>query len=108
MCAPSGVRILLSIATLSGWRVYEADVKEAFLHAGPSERPIYARKPMESSDKKWFFWVLKAATYGLVHTHIKWETQIDMSLLSLCLSAITCFNTAILHGEAQISRPAAR
>lgn len=106
MCAPTVVRVLLSMATLSGWRVSTADVKEAFLQAGPAERPVYVPPPMESRYKKRFFWLIKAPAYGFVNANSKWKTQSDTLLLSPGLVTSNCRTTDILHEESQCSGPA--
>lgn len=88
MCAPTGVLLLLSLATLLQWRISKADVKSAFLQTGPAENPVYVRPPYEIQDKRRFYWLLQAAAYGLVNGNAKWHTQSDHLLLSLGLSRV--------------------
>lgn len=52
MCSPSGLIIVLSVASLKGWRITKADVKAEFLHTGAALRDVYVIPPRESSEKE--------------------------------------------------------
>lgn len=41
MCPPTGIRIILSIATLKAWKLYKADVKLAFVQNWSAQREVY-------------------------------------------------------------------
>ena len=51
MCAPMGIRLLISIATIYKWRLTKVDVKSAFLQTGAAERQVFVIPPRESSDR---------------------------------------------------------
>lgn len=84
MCSPSGVRIVLSIASLRGWRLSKADVKSAFLQTGKAQRDVYVVPPRESLDRR-NRWLLLTAAYGLVNANAKWQDQSDTLLHELGL-----------------------
>lgn len=80
-CPPTGLRILESIASVHGWRVYKADVSAAFLQTGKAERDVYVRPPRESPAKTTHLWLLLTASHGLVNANAKWQNQSDELLL---------------------------
>lgn len=82
-CTPTGIRVLLSLATLYEWRISKIDVTSAFLQTGHAERDVHVRPPAESYQRKWFLWLLNSATYGLVNDIAKWQVHSDQILLDL-------------------------
>ena len=84
MCSPSGIRIILAFAALKGWIVTKADVKAAFLQTGLALRDVYVIPPRECTNKN-VYWLLLAATYGLVNANAKWQSQSDQLFKELGL-----------------------
>lgn len=76
MCAPMGIRIVLMLASLCGWKVAKADVKSAFLQTGRAARDVYVVPPRESKQKN-VLWLLLSAAYGLVNSNAKWQVLSD-------------------------------
>lgn len=80
-CAPTGIRILLSLATLFQCCLAKIDFESAFLQNGIAKRDVYVVPPRESNDKK-ILWLLLTASYGLVNANAKWQEQSDELFLS--------------------------
>lgn len=80
-CPPTGIRILLSLATLFQWCLAKIDFESAFLQTGRAKRDVYVVPPRESNHKN-FLWLLLTASYGLVNANAKWQEQSDELLLS--------------------------
>lgn len=66
MCSPTGVRMVLLIASLEKWRLTNADVKAAFIQTVQAQRNVYAIPPKESTDDG-FVWLLITVAYGLAN-----------------------------------------
>ena len=78
------IRLLLAIAAQMNWRVYQLDVKSAFLN-GILQEEIYVEQPeafvKKGEEAKVF--LLKKALYGLKQAPRAWYNKIDEHLLSL-------------------------
>ena len=88
MCAPMGVRLLISIAAVKKWRITKVDVKSAFLQTGAAERQVFVIPPGESKDRFKSLWLLLTASYGLVNANAKFQALADDLLLDLGLSRV--------------------
>ena len=90
------IRLLLSIVAQMNWRVYQLDVKSAFLNEILQEE-IYVEQPegfvKKGEEDKVF--LLKKALYGLKQAPRAWYSKIDEHLLSLgikkSLSEVTLY-----------------
>lgn len=87
MCAPTFVRILLSLSTMFKWRLTKIDVKSAFLQTGSAERDVYVRPPHESAIKS-HYWLLLTAAYGLVNANAKWQVLSDSLFCDIGLTQL--------------------
>ncbi|KAF7810363.1 Retrovirus-related Pol polyprotein from transposon TNT 1-94 [Senna tora] len=78
------IRLLLALAAHKGWKVYQLDVKSAFLN-GVLEERIYIEQPegfvIEDAAKK--VYLLKKALYGLKQAPRAWYARIDGYLANL-------------------------
>ena len=81
-CPPTGIRMLLSLATIMKWPVAKIDFKSAFLQTGFAQRDVYVVPPRESRTKN-HYWLLLTAAYGLVNANAKWQNAIDNYLTTL-------------------------
>ena len=75
---------MLAIAAQQGWKVFQLDVKSAFLN-GVLKQEIYVQQPesyMELGEEHKVY-RLKKALYGLKQAPRAWYTKIDEHLLSL-------------------------
>jgi len=77
---PTELRIVESIASLFGWKMYKADVKAAFLQTGSAGRDVYVKPLRESGMKSTHLWLLLTVAYGLVNVNAKWKVQSDKRL----------------------------
>ena len=70
---PAIVRIILSLAVTSGWRLHQLDVKNAFLHGFLNEE-VYMEQPPGYTDPHFPQHVccLKRALYGLKQAPQAW------------------------------------
>eukprot|EP00253_Pinus_taeda_P027469 PITA_27469 len=76
------VRAVLSIAAQNKWRVYQMDVKSAFLN-GVLEEEVYVEQPLgyEKKGEEHKVCKLKKALYGLKQAPRAWYSRIDSYLL---------------------------
>ncbi|CAL5381550.1 unnamed protein product [Camellia sinensis] len=78
------IRLLLAIAAQKDWKIYQLDVKSAFLN-GFLQEEIYVEQPegfvMQGHEDK--VYLLKKALYGLKQAPRAWYSRIDSHLLSL-------------------------
>jgi hypothetical protein len=58
------IRILLAYATYHGFKLYQMDVKSAFLN-GPIQEKVYVEQPPSFEDSEYY--KLFKALYGLKH-----------------------------------------
>lgn len=80
---PTTIRLILSIAVSSSWRITHLDVNNAFLH-GDLEEEIYMRQPIgfEQGDPT-LVCKLNKAIYGLKQASRSWFITIQSALLAL-------------------------
>ncbi|KAE8666818.1 hypothetical protein F3Y22_tig00112491pilonHSYRG00346 [Hibiscus syriacus] len=78
------VRLLLALATQKGWKIFQLDVKSAFLN-GYLQEEIYVEQPegFEVDGEVNKVYLLKKALYGLKQAPRAWYARIDEHLLSL-------------------------
>ena len=96
------IRLLLAIAAQMNWRVYQLDVKSAFLN-GILQEEIYVERPegfMKKGEQAKVF-LLTKAIYGLKQAPRAWYSKIDEHLLSLgfkkaCLKPLFMSNIRIM------------
>nr|CAN61640.1 hypothetical protein VITISV_021909 [Vitis vinifera] len=79
---PATVRIILSLAVTSGWRLHQLDVKNAFLHGFLNEE-VYMEQPPGYTDPQFPQHVcrLKRALYGLKQAPRAWFHRFSSFLL---------------------------
>ena len=90
------IRLLLAIAAQKGWKVFQLDVKSAFLN-GVLPEEVYVDQPegfvKQGEEDK--VYLLKKALYGLKQAPRAWYSRIDDHLLSLgfikSLSEVTLY-----------------
>lgn len=81
--APTGLRLLESIASVFGWTISQADVKVAFLQIGEAQTSLYVRLPRKSKLKYSYLWLLLTASYGLVNANAKWKNHSNVVILEI-------------------------
>ena len=86
-CPPLGMRILLSTSVLCNFFITKVDIKSAFLQSGEAQRDVYVVPPRESA-KKYFYWLLKVASYGLVNANAKWKSHSNNTLFCMGLEVV--------------------
>ena len=90
------IRLLLAIAAQKGWKVYQLDVKSAFLN-GFLEEEIYVEQPegFVVKGQEDDVYLLKKALYGLKQAPRAWYSRIDEHLMQLgfrkSLSEVTLY-----------------
>ena len=76
------IRMLLAVATQKGWKIFQLDVKSAFLN-GYMHEEIFVEQPkgfvMGGEEEK--VYLLKKALYGLKQAPRAWYSRIDEHLL---------------------------
>lgn len=70
-CPPTGIRIVLSVSALFGWKVKRADAKGAFLKIGKARRHVYVIPHTEIIMRSTHRWLLLVAAYGLFNSGAK-------------------------------------
>ncbi|GJS34280.1 retrovirus-related pol polyprotein from transposon RE1 [Tanacetum coccineum] len=82
------VRIILSLAVINQWKLYQLDVKNAFLH-GHLNETVYMEQPLGFSDPGYPNHVcqLKKAIYGLKQASRAWFQCLNMFLTT---NGFTC------------------
>jgi hypothetical protein len=78
------IRMVLAIATKHNWKVYQMDVKSAFLN-GYLEEEVYVQQPpgYEVKGKKYKVYMLKKALYGLKQAPRAWYSKIDSYMIKI-------------------------
>ncbi|KAL4019983.1 hypothetical protein IC575_018747 [Cucumis melo] len=78
------IRLLFAIAAQKGWKLYQLDVKSAFLN-GVLQEEIYVEQPegCEKQGERNKVYLLKKALYGLKQAPRAWYSKIDEHFLSL-------------------------
>ncbi|XP_011010893.1 PREDICTED: uncharacterized protein LOC105115645 [Populus euphratica] len=81
---PTTVRLILSLAIASGWRLHQLDVNNAFLHGFLNEE-VYMEQPLGYIDPLFsqHFYHLKRALYGLKQALCTWFHCFDSFLHTL-------------------------
>ena len=78
------IRLLLAISAQKGWKVFQLDVKSAFLN-GVLQEEIYVKQPdgfvIQGVEDK--VYLLQKALYGLKQAPRAWYSRIDEHLLNL-------------------------
>jgi len=83
------IRLLLSIATLLGFRLGKIDVKKAYLQSGPITRQIFVRPPREwhtmsanaPRSSRMILWKLRKLPYGIVEAGRQWHLVAESWLM---------------------------
>jgi len=77
------VRLLLAFACMSGFKLFQMDVKCAFLNGIVNEE-IYVSQPLGFEDHKYpeYVYNLKKALYGLKQAPRQWYERLSLFLLS--------------------------
>jgi hypothetical protein len=72
------IRLMISLAAQHRWKIYQLDVKSAFLN-GFLEEEIYVEQPLGyiKAENKSKVYKLKKALYGLKQAPRAWNTKID-------------------------------
>ena len=81
---PTGICILLSIATMMKWPLSKIDLSRAFLQTGAAKREVYVILPRECRQKS-FYWLQRTSAYILFNANAKWQEQCDFVFLSMGL-----------------------
>ena len=78
------IRLVLAVAAQKGWKVFQLDVKSAFLH-GVLQEEIYVEQPegfvVQGKEDK--VYLLKKALYGLKQAPRAWYSRINDHLLNI-------------------------
>ena len=79
-----GIRTIISLASIMGWKLHQMDVKTMVLN-GVIEEEVYIEKPQGFviHGKESHVCRLKKALYGLKHSPRAWYSQIDGYLMRL-------------------------
>ena len=88
-CPPTGIRALLSNATIHKWPLAKIDFKSAFLQTGDAKRDVYVVPPRECESRSRHYWLLLTAAYGLVNANAKWQEHSDQFLHSIGFKQIS-------------------
>jgi len=77
------VRLLLAFGCMSGFKLFQMDVKSAFLN-GIMNEDIYVSQPPGFEDRKYpkYVYKLKKALYGLKQAPRQWYERLSLFLLS--------------------------
>jgi hypothetical protein len=75
------IRILLAYATYHGFKLYQMDVKSAFLN-GPIKEEVYVEQPFDFEDSEYpnHVYKLSKALYGLKQAPREWYESCETSL----------------------------
>lgn len=94
------IRVILSLAAQRGWRVFQLDVKSAFLH-GELKEDVYIEQPkgFESEEESEKVYKLKKALYGLRQAPRAWYSRIEGYFARECFKKCYCENTLFVKTE---------
>jgi hypothetical protein len=75
------IRLVVGIANINNWSMYQMDVKCAFLN-GPLEEEVYVKQPTDfiDEDQKDKVYMLHKALRGLKQAPKAWNRRIDSFL----------------------------
>ena len=70
--------MIISLAAQNGWKMYQLDVKSAFLQGEPNES-VYVEQPQgyEKKGEEHKVYKLKRALYGLKQAPCAWYNRIE-------------------------------
>ena len=72
------IRVVISLAALKEWTIYQLDVKSAFLHGELSEEVFVEQSPgYEQKGNEQKVYKLKKALYGLKQAPQAWYSRIE-------------------------------
>lgn len=76
------LRMIIAFAAASGWKLYQLDVKSAFLY-GELEEDVFVEQPLgyEKTGNENILYKLKKALYGLKQAPRAWFSRIESYLL---------------------------
>ena len=77
----NSIRVIISLASVLGWKLHQMDVKTAFLN-GQIEEEVYIEQPkgFELHGRESHVCKLKKALYGLKQAPRAWYSRIDSYL----------------------------
>ena len=77
------IRLIIAIASWKSWKMFQLDVKSAFLN-GELEEEVYVSQPpgFEIKGKEDYVYRLRKALYGLKQAPRAWNKKIDQFLIS--------------------------
>ena len=98
------IRLTLSIAASRGWKVYQLDVKSAFLHGEITEE-VYVEQPKgyEVKGKENKVYRLKKALYGLKQAPWAWFSKIESYFVKEGFERSTSEHTLFTKKEGETS-----
>jgi len=98
------IRLTLSIAASRGWKVYQLDVKSAFLHGEITEE-VYVEQPKgyEVKGKENKVYRLKKALYGLKQAPRAWFSKIESYFVKEGFERSTSEHTLFTKKEGETS-----
>ena len=76
------LRTILALATHLGLKMYQYDIKLAFISAD-IDRPVYMKSPVGSGEPRGSVWFLKRCLYGLAQSPRLFNAKLHRVLLSL-------------------------
>jgi transposase InsO family protein len=79
----SAIRILITIATSSEWKIKTTDIKSAFLQSKPIEREVFLQPPEEADVQSGFIWKLERCLYGLNDAARQFYSSVTETLILL-------------------------
>lgn len=94
------VRLVVAIASMKGWSMYQFDVKSAFLN-GPLEEEVFVKQPpgFEVAGHEGKVYKLKKALYGLKQAPRAWNKKIDSVLIQIGFSKCISEHGVYVRGE---------
>ena len=84
-CPPTGIRILVSVATIMKWPFAKIDFVSAFLQTGDAKRDVHVISPRECRRRS-NYWLLLTSAYGLVNANAKWQEHCDYLFTNIGLT----------------------
>ncbi|CAL8115489.1 unnamed protein product [Prunus armeniaca] len=77
------VRTIIALAAQNGWKIFQLDVKSAFLHGELSEN-VYVEQPRgyEKKGKEHLVYKLHKALYGLKQAPRAWFSEIEAHFIN--------------------------
>ncbi|GAA0171303.1 hypothetical protein LIER_41127 [Lithospermum erythrorhizon] len=100
------VRMIISMAALNGFKIYQMDVKSAFLHGELVENVLVDQhQEYEKKCKEHLVYKLKNALYGLKQAPRAWyskiETHFNKKVFKKCDSEQTLFTKISVEGDTE-------